>query len=132
MPSIAIAAVTIPNWSGNTSGISLRVYNNQNFLAQSGTLYPATVQNNLKAAGLGTFFQSFACTVASGALTIPALALDSTADSPDNPAATYSAVFWDGASGQPIQPFGSAAAFSLSPAPTSTTWAAIFTAAEDE
>ena len=130
MPLITIASVAVPNWQGNTSAIALRIFTNEPFTAQSGTIYPATVHANLKAAGLGTFFGSFSCSVSSTILTIPAITLDSTADSPDNSGATYSAVLWDGASGQPIQPFGSATSFSLPPSPVSTTWAAIFTNSE--
>jgi len=130
MPLISIASVAVPNWQGNTSGVSLRIYTNEPFTAQTGTIYPLTVNANLKAAGLGTFFQSFPCAVSGTALTIPEITLDSTADSPDNSGATFSAVLWDSASGQLIQSFGSAPNFSLSPAPVSTTWAAIFTASE--
>ena len=129
MPLITIASVTIPGWQGNTAGVSLRIYANAPFTAESGTIYPQSVMTN--PISLGTFFQSYACTVASGALTIPAVELDSTVDSPDNPDATYSAVLWDGASGQPIQQFGTRSQFTLSPSPTSTTWAAIFTAEAD-
>jgi len=125
MPQITIAALNVPNWQGNTAGISLRIYANAPFTAQSGTVYGMGAQNN--PAALGTFFQSIACTVADGVLTIPAFTLDSTADSPDNPAATYSAVLWDGASGQKIQSFGTFSSFALA-ANTPTTWAAIFLA----
>ena len=126
MASITIASVGIPGWQGNTSGISLRVYTVSDFTAESGTIYPRTVISNLKIAGLGSFFQSFACTVASGTLTIPAITLDSTTDSPDNPAASYSCMFWDSASGKPIQSFGTLPTFTLPASPTSTTWAAIY------
>ena len=39
MPIISIASVTIPNWQGNTTGVSLRIYANAPFTAQSGTSY---------------------------------------------------------------------------------------------
>lgn len=126
MPSISIASVTIPGWQGNTSGVSLRVYATDPFTAESGTIYPESVLAN--PASLGTFFQSYACTVTSGELVIPAVTLDSTTDSPDNPNATYAAVLWDGASGLPIQQFGTFPEFGIPPSPTSTTWAAIFAA----
>jgi hypothetical protein len=130
MPLITIASVIIPNWQGNTSGIALRIYANAPFTAQTGTLYPIGLPNN--AASLGTFFQSIACTVASGSLTIPAVTLDSTTDSPDNPATSYSALLFDGASGKVIEPFGTFAAFALPATPASTTWAQIFLAEATE
>lgn len=126
MPLISIASVTIPNWQGNTTGVSLRIYANAPFTAQSGTTYGFGSQ--LNPAGLGTFFQSVACTSSGGGLVVPSFTLDSTTDSPDNPAASYSAVLWDGTSGQPVQSFGTFAAFALPATPTSTTWGAIFLA----
>lgn len=125
MALVTIASATIPGWQGNTSGIVLRIYTNASFTAESGTLYPQSVRTN--SASLGTFFQSYGCTVANGALTIPQIEIDSTADSPDNPDATYSAVLWDTTSGQPVQNFGTLASWQLTPSPTSTTWATIFT-----
>lgn len=124
MPLISIASVSIPNWQGNTSGVSLRIYANAPFTAQSGTTYGLGSQNN--PASLGTFFQSEPCTVSGGLLVVPAFTLDSTTDSPDNPAATYTAMLWDGASGQPVQSFGTFAAFALPATPASTTWPQIF------
>ena len=130
MPQITIAALNVPNWQGNTSGISLRIYANAPFTAESGTVYGMGVQNNPGA--LGTFFQSIACTVSNGALQIPQFTLDSTADSHDNPTATYSAILWDGSSGQKIQSFGTFAAFALAANPNPTTWAQIFLAEATE
>jgi len=124
MSLITITSITIPGWQGNTTGVSLRIYANSAFTAESGTIYPQTVLSN--SASLGTFFQSYACTVSSGSLVIPEIEIDSTTDSPDNPSATYSAVLFDSTSGTPIQHIGSQCQFSLSPSPTSTTWAAIF------
>ena len=128
MAVIVIASVTVPGWRGNQTGVSLRIYANADFTAQGGTFYPRGCQAN--PASLGTFFISVPCTFValSSGLTIPEISIDSTTDSPDNPSATFSAVFWDGASGKPIQPFGTLHAFSLAPTPTSTTWAAIFAA----
>jgi hypothetical protein len=125
MPLITIAAVTIPDWQGNTSGVSLRIYTNENFIAQSGTIYPKSVLAN--PASLGTFFQSVVCTISGADLTIPEVQIDSTTDSPDRPDATYSAVFWDDDAEQPIQTFGICKKFSVAASPTSTTWAAVFT-----
>jgi hypothetical protein len=125
MPLITIAAVTIPNWQGAAANVSLRIYANDSFTAQSGAIVPQTVLTN--APSLGTFFKTVPCSIASGALTIPLLTLESTVDSPDNPDATYAAVFWDEASQQLIQPFGTESEFSL-PVTTPTTWSAIFTA----
>jgi hypothetical protein len=124
MPLITIASVDIAGWQGNASGISLRIYANQSFTAQSGDIIPRSVLAN--PASLGTFFKSVACTVASGVLTIPAVTLDSTVDSTDNPDATYSAVFWDGTSNLPIQTFGHRGQFPVPVSPTPTTWAALF------
>lgn len=124
MAQITIASATIPGWQGNTQGIVLRIYANSSFTAESGTIYPASVRTNSPA--LGTFYQSYACTVADGALTIPAITIDSTTDSPDNPDATYSAVIWDTTSGQQVQNFGTLATWQLQPSPTATTWSAIF------
>jgi len=126
MAVISIASVTVPGWQGNTSGVTLRVYINTAFSAATGTLYPQTVR--CAPASLGTFFREYACSVSSGALVIPAVSLDSTVDSPDNPNATYTAELHDSASGKAIQQFGTFSTFPLAPAPTSTTWAAIFTA----
>jgi hypothetical protein len=127
MALITIASVTIPGWQGNSSGVDLRIYTNESFTAATGTLYPQSVRQNL--ASLGTFFQSSVCTVSGGSLTVPAITIDSTTDSPDNPDATYSAVLWDTTTNLPLQNFGTFASFALAPTPTSTTWAAIFTAA---
>lgn len=121
--AITIASVTIPGWQGNSTGVQLRIYTNASFTAARGTLYPKS--NTLAPQSIGTFFQSHACTMSSGSLVIPAVIIDSTTDSVDNPDATHTAVLWDSASGQLIQPFFSS--FSLDPSPTSTTWAAIFT-----
>ena len=128
---ITISSVTIPNWQGTSDSVSLLIYINGAFTAETGTLYPLTVSTGLPYGGhqsVGTFYQSFPCTVSSGTLTIPSITIDSTTDSPDNPAATYSAVLWDTTVGIPIQMFGTLAAWSLNSSPTSTTWAAIFTA----
>jgi len=130
MPLITIAAVTIPNWQGNATGIVLRLYANESFTAQSGSFYPRGVQCN--PASLGTFFQAVTCSVVGGALTIPSFTLDSTTDSPDNPDASYSAVLWDSASGKPVQSYGTFAAFALPAEPTPTTWSAIFLAEATE
>ena len=129
MASITIASVTIPGWQGNTSGVTLRIYANQSFTAASSTLYPKSIVcvNPIP----GTFFQSYACSVSGGSLIVPAVTLDSTVDSPDNPNATFSAVLFDSLSGKQIQSFGTFAAFSLNPSPTPTTWAAIFAAEAD-
>lgn len=126
MASITIASVTIPGWQGNTSGVVLRIYTNESFTAASGTLYPQSVRTNSPA--LGTFFQSYGCTVSSGSLTVPSVTIDSTTDSPDNPDATFSAVLWDTTTDLPIQNFGTYGSWQLTPSPTSTTWAAIFAA----
>ena len=133
MASITIASVTVPNWQGNTSGIVLRVYFNEAFTAASGNIYPKTIYSNAAvAASLGTFYQTNACTVTGTSLVIPAITLDSTTDSPDNPGASYSAVLWDSTTGKPIQMFGTFPSFVLDPTHTSATWAAIFTAADTD
>jgi hypothetical protein len=131
MALITIASVVIPGWQGNTTGIQLRIYTNADFTASTGTLYPKTIVPNIKTAGLGSFYQANPCTVSGTTLTLPAVTLDSTTDSPDNPNGTYSAVLFDSISGKQIQDFGTFSAFSLSPTPTSTTWAAIFAAEAD-
>src|ERR1017187_6132181 len=127
MALITIASVTISGWQGNSTGVVLRVYTNASFTAATGTLYPKS--NTLAPQSIGTFFQSYGCTVSSGCLVIPAVIIDSTTDSVDNPDATFSAVLWDSESGQQIQPFFSQ--FALNPSPTSTTWAAIFASEEE-
>jgi hypothetical protein len=126
MPLITIAAVTLPDWQGNATGISLLIYTNSEFTAQSGTIHAKSVRSNL--ASLGTFFKSVPCTVdGTGDLVIPQLQLDSTVDSPDNPGATYSAVIFDATSGKPVQPFGTKECFEVPADPADTTWATIFT-----
>jgi hypothetical protein len=133
MASITIASVTVPNWQGNTAGIVLRIYFNEAFTAASGTIYPKTVYSNAAGvASLGTFYQTNACTVTGTSLEIPAITLDSTTDSPDNPGASYSAVLWDSTTGKPIQPFGTFRSFVLDPTHTSATWSAIFAASEND
>lgn len=129
MALITISSVTIPGWQGSSLGVVLRIYTNSDFTAETGTLYPRSVITNT--ASLGTFFQSYSCSVSGGSLTIPSVTLDSTTDSPDNPDATYSAVLWDTATGLQVQPFGTYTAFRLPPSPTSTSWAAIFSAQSD-
>lgn len=130
MPLISIASLTLPSWQGVGNNVSLFVFINSSFTAESGTYCPVTIRENLPYGGrqsTGTFYLAYPCTVSGGALTIPALSLDSTTDSPDNAAgATYSAVFWDASVGNIIQPFGTFESFPLPSTPTSTTWAAIF------
>jgi hypothetical protein len=130
MASISIASVTISGWQGNTSGVQLLIYTNQSFTSASGNIYPQSIR--CAPASLGTFYQTYTCTVSSGSLVIPAVTLDSTTDSPDNPDATFSAVLFDSTSGKQIQTFGTFSSFSLDPSPASTTWAAIFTSEADE
>jgi hypothetical protein len=128
---ITIAAVTLADWRGNAA-VSLRIYTNADFTAQSGNIHPKSVQSN--GASLGTFYRSVDCTVdgAGNALTIPQLQLDSTVDSPDNPAATYSAVLFDETSGEPVQQFGTRGSFAMPADPANTSWATIFAAEASE
>ena len=126
MAEVTIASETVPNWQGNTTGVTLRIYCNSDFTASDGTFVPKSIRSNW--AGLGTFYESGACTVSSGSLVIPAVTLESTTDSLDNPTTTYSAVLWDSISGLPIQNFGTYACWSLASTPTSTTWGAVFVA----
>jgi hypothetical protein len=138
MASISISSVTISGWQGNVSGVQLLIYTNQSFTAASGNIYPQSIR--CSPASLGTFYQSYACVVTPvgsspptlATITIPEVVLDSTVDSPDNPNATFSAVLWDSISGKQIQTFGTFSSFALNPSPTSTTWAAIFTAEADQ
>jgi hypothetical protein len=131
MPQITIASVTLPDWQGN-SEVSLLIYTNEDFTAQSGNIHPKSVQTN--PLSLGTFFRNVPCdtTTTPGSLIIPAVTLDSTVDSPDNPGATYSAVLWDVVSGKPIQNFGTTGQFAVPATPTPTTWATIFAGEADE
>jgi len=124
MPLITVASISLAGWTGNSSGVSLRLYCNADFTAESGAIHLASKRDNPPS--LGTFYQSFPCTVSSGSLVIPEIEIDSTVDSPDNAGATYSAFLWDGSSGLPIQRFGTSSEFSVS-AITPTTWPAIFT-----
>lgn len=125
MAQVAIGSVTLSGWSGLTTGVALYVFCNDAFTGSDATPVPKTVRENVKN-GLGAFYQSFGCTVTQGQLAIPAVTLQSTVDSPDNPGATYSAVLWDQNSNQQIQSFGTFASFAVSPTPATTTWAAIF------
>ena len=128
MAAITIATVTIPNWNnGPVTGVALYVYCNAAFTASDGTIVPQTQRPNVTT-GLGTFFQIEICTTSGSSLVVPAITLESTTDSPDNPNATYSAVLWDTNSNQFIQTFGTFTNFSLPNSPTSTTWDAVFTA----
>lgn len=122
--AIAIAAITLSNWQGNAT-IALRISNDQTFVSSAGNIWLKTLGNP---AGKGDFYQQFACTLTGNNLAIPAISLDSTTDSPDNPAAKYKAFLVDTSTGDVVQSFGPA--FSLTPADASTTWAAIFTASQ--
>ncbi len=110
MALITISSVTIPNWQGNLTGVQLRLYNNEGFVAETGTIYPKSVVSN--SAIIGTFYQEYACTVSplsppteNSTLTIPDIITDSTTDS-SNPTATYTAELWDSISGRGIQSIG--------------------------
>ena len=131
MSQVTIDSVTLSGWSGLTTGVALYVFCNDDFSGSDGTLVPKTLRENVKN-GLGAFYQSIACTVSQGQLVIPEVTLESTADSPDNPSATYSAVLWDQNSNQQIQSFGTFASFAVTPTPTATTWAAIFSGEADQ
>lgn len=131
MALVTIQSATIPNWQGASDTVALFILVNASFTAATGTIYPATHRDHLPYGGrqsIGAFYLSAACTVSGNNLTIPAIELDSTEDSPDNPSATFSAVLWDTSVGQPIQPFGTFPAFALAPSPTPTSWAVIFEA----
>ena len=130
MANITISSATVAGWQGNSSGVKLRVYTNDDFIASDGSIYPKSVVNNPPA--LGTFFQEYACSVSSGSLVIPAVTLDSTTDSTDNPDASYSAVLWDSVSGTKIQQFGTRPSFTLQPTPVNITWSQIFSTAATE
>ncbi|HEY2467981.1 MAG TPA: hypothetical protein VGI45_09065 [Terracidiphilus sp.] len=129
MASITISNISLSSWQGNTFGVQLRIYTNGNFTANGGNLHQATIQSN--PASLSTFFDVYNCTYSSGSLFVPAVTLDSTTDSPDNPSASYSAVLFDTNSGKQIQQFGTYNSFQLSPSPTTTTWGNIFAAGSD-
>jgi len=122
--SVEIASLVISGWQGGSS-VSLRIDTDQTFTSSAGNVWPCTIKSN--PASLGTFYQLYACAITGTELTIPQISLDSTVDSVDNPAATYSASFVDTSCGQIIQPFG-AGSFSVPPSPSSTTWAKIFAA----
>jgi hypothetical protein len=127
MAFITISSTNISGWQGNSSNVQLRIYTNAGFTSISGNSYPATVTTN--PASLGTFYQTYNCTANGTVLTVPAVSLDSTTDSVNNPSATFSAVFFDLGSGKEIQAFGE---FVLYPTPTSTTWGNIFALGADE
>jgi len=131
MAVISIASLTVPDWQGSASGVTLRIYNNDSFTTPGNTFHPKSVVPTPNRPTAGTFYKELTCTVSSGVLTIPSFTIDSTTDSTDNPGATYSAALWDSQSGTPIQTFGTFAVFSINPSPTSTTWAAIFAAEAD-
>jgi len=122
MASITIASVTIPNWQIN-SDVQLRVYALQSFIAADGTVVncgkPSADQTESS-----NFFVPAACTLSGTNLTIASLALESTTDSQDNPAATYGAFFYT-TEGELLAPFAEFAQFVLPSSPSSTTWAAI-------
>jgi len=73
---------------------------------------PYTAANS-NPSNLKTFFQTCACTVASGALTIAQVIIDSVTGSTDNSDATFTAVLWGNSSGKTAQGFGAESAFSL-------------------
>lgn len=126
MALITIAPVVLPHWQEADTGVQLRVYFNQSFTAQTGTLYVGSrCPFAVRASGAG-FYAAYSCVVSEEGLTIPQVQLDSTTDSPDNPDATYSAMFWDVQTGQLIQSFGTFSEFSIGPGAANTTWADIF------
>ncbi|WP_420239210.1 hypothetical protein ACOBR2_06405 [Telmatobacter bradus] len=118
--AISIASITLSNWQGDST-IALRIDVDQTFTSEAGNIWLKTLGNP---AGKGDFYQQFACTVSGNNLTLPEISLDSTTDSPDNPAARYRAVLVDTSTGDVLQRFGPA--FSLAPGDASTTWPAIF------
>jgi len=126
MALITISQLVLSNWQGNSSGIQLRLYATKTFTASSGTVYPRGFPLS---ASVGGFYRLVACNVNSGSLTIPSFTVDSTTDSLDAPDAQFMAILFDSLSGKEVQPLGSP--FALNPSPTSTTWAAIWSAAAD-
>lgn len=134
MAQITITTTTINIWQGVGDSIALFVLVNAPFTSSDGGMYPATVERHLPYAGRpasGTCYFSVACEVGGGGstLTIPAITLPSTTDSPDNPATSYSALLWDTAAGAPLQQFGTFSRWTLQPSydgSTNITWADVF------
>jgi hypothetical protein len=118
--AISISSVALSDWQGGST-VALRIKIGATFTSLAGNIWLKTMDSP---AGQGDFYIQSACTVSGNTLTIPAISLDSTTDSPDNPSARYSAFLVDTSTGDTIQAFGSS--FSLSPDSASTTWPAIF------
>lgn len=118
--AISISSVVLSDWQGGST-VALRIKIGATFTSLAGNIWLKTMDSP---AGQGDFYIQSACTVDKNTLTIPAISLDSTTDSPDNPSARYSAFLVDTSTGDTIQAFGPS--FSLSPDSASTTWPAIF------
>jgi hypothetical protein len=117
---ITVQQATIPGWQHSNTSPQLRIFLSKpvvtsgNVVLQSGSTQS------------GTFYQSFACSVTGGVLTIPQLTIDSLTDALVGADARYSAYFYT-SSGQQIASYQGFTSFSVPSAPTSTTWAAILT-----
>jgi hypothetical protein len=123
MAVITINSQNLYGWQGNSSNVALQIKCDATFTANSGNIVMATSDNP---ASLGSFYQLYTCTVSGTTLTIPAVTLDSTSDSSNNPSATYSAHLYDQSTNQTIQAYGTS--FGVNPDTTPTTWANIFSA----
>lgn len=83
----AVNSPTIYRWPGSTA--FLRIYCNSAFFNSTGAFIG---QGN--AASVNSYYLQVLCTVVGNVLYIPSFQIDSTTDSPTNPAATYTAVLF--------------------------------------
>lgn len=128
MPVISIAATTIQDWDTSYgSDVVLRIYPLASFLTSDTP--PVMIQggplNVQDAESCQNWYSAAYPTLAGTVLTIPATALYSTTDSPDNPSATYAAALFSRWEGIFIDWFFEFSSFFVPASPTSTTWAAI-------
>lgn len=86
--TITVSSQTVPGWQYGTPA-TMRVYVNSTFTDTDGVTHLA------QATGGPNFFVAVTCTASGTTLTIPSFTIASTADSPDNPSATYTFIFYD-------------------------------------
>lgn len=117
--SVTVSSIVIPNWQGAANNVELRIYVDEDFIAEDGTLLLA---GNL---GDNRVYKIFTCTVNTSlkTLTIAQGTLLSTTDGQDRQTSRYSAYFFSTTTGQLLESF--LLQFKLAPTPTTQSWADI-------
>lgn len=114
---VTVSQLVIGNWQGTDTGVELRIFADETFIANPGGDFIASgfPPNN-------GVYKIFACTVNTGAktLTIASGTLFSTTDGRDRQTSRYSAYLFSTTTGQQIQSF--LLQFRLAPTPTTQSW----------